>query len=79
MRSRSIQWPWPAPARRAAQPLCQPAGVGGQLLDGLRDQSREVVAKPGMGLELEGVGRLMQRDEGAELVERQAKVRPRWP
>ena len=34
-----------------------------------------MIAQPGVGLELEGVGRLVQRDEGAELPERDAEGR----
>ena len=57
---------------RLADAAHQPAGLRGELLDRLGHEPREVGPQPGMGLELEGVRRLVERDERAELVARQA-------
>ena len=59
---------------RLTQALAKAACVGGQLLDGLSHQPREVIPQPRMGLELEGVRRLVERDERAETVERDAQA-----
>src|SRR5947208_3202507 len=60
---------------RLAEAPAKAAGIGRQLLDGLGHQRGEVVAQPWMRLELEGVRRLVQGNEGAEAVERNSKAR----